>query len=137
MGVALINGRNYSHKDTVMNLGGVPLASFSDFTIDEGAKREFSRGSGNLPVGYGEGPDDDVAFTFTISMKDEIALRRAIGDPKRLAPFDVPITFNNPSDYAGVVVKNVLILKIGKTSSVDTTDIKAQFTCIASHCDWK
>jgi hypothetical protein len=137
MGVALIGGRNFTHKDIIFNLGGVPLNSMSDISIGEGAKREFTWGTGSLPYGYGEGPDDPVSFTFTLNQTDTMSLRRAVGDIKRLNPFDVPVTFANPSNPAGVTIKNVLIQKIDQDSTSENTDIKVKFTAQATHLVWK
>lgn len=139
MAVALINGKNFSHKQIIVNIGGVPVVSISNISITDGATREFSYGTSGLPVGYGDGPDTPVDFTFEISMTDFIALTRASPEQnlKRLDPFDIPITFLNPANPAGVIIKNVLVQTTNPSSDTDTTDIKISVTTQASHLVWK
>lgn len=139
MAVALINGRNFVHKDIVFNWGGVPITSLSNLSMDSSKTREFSYGTGNLPVGYGDGHKQAEAVSFEISMTDYIALTRATdtGDVKDLDPVDIPVTFLNTSNPAGVVIKNVLVTEDNFSSETDNTDIKISVTAIASHKVWQ
>jgi len=134
-GTALINGQNHSHKQIVFNVGGVPLTSLSDLTITEAKNREFSYGAQGLPVGYGDGKDEPVEVSFTLSKKDSDNLRFASPGRKQnnLPPFDIPMTLTNPSAPRFTIIKNVLIQSVEMTSDEDTTDIKESYTCIASH----
>lgn len=134
MATALINGRNYSHKDIVFPIGGSPITSLSNLEITDRSVREFSFGTGSEPVGYGDGRDEPVDITFTLSMSDAVALEKASPDqnPNRLSPFDIPITFLNPGKPRLVTIKNVLIMEHSTTSDTDTTDIKTAYTCQAS-----
>ena len=134
-GIALINGQNHSHKQIVFPIGGVPITSMSDLSITETTNREFSYGNQALPVGYGDGRDEPVDITFSLSKKDadSIAFASPGNRPTKLAPFDIPITFTNPSSPRFTIVKNVLIQNLVEDSDMDTTDIRVTFTCQASH----
>ena len=136
--VALINGKNYAHKDIIFNWGGAPILSLSSLDCTETQVKEFSYGTGELPVGYGVGRREAVAVTFEISMTDFLALQRASGTGGILSlpPQDIPVTLANTSGPASVIVKNILITEDSFSSDVDTTDIKVPITAIASHLKW-
>ena len=55
MAVALVNGRSYSHTDIIANIGGVPVLSISNLTINDTQDKSFSHGTSRLAVAYGEG----------------------------------------------------------------------------------
>ena len=69
-GIALINGKNISHQALVVVIGGVPVTSISDISATENQIKEFSYGTQQLPVGYGEGELEPVELTFTLSKTD-------------------------------------------------------------------
>lgn len=139
MAVALINGNNFTHKQIVFNVGGVPVVSLSSLDITDPQMKEFSFGTGGLPVGIGIGREEQKDLTFEISMTDFKALTQATdaNDIKALDPFDIPVTLLNPSNGWGFTVKNVCITEISPSSDTDTTDIKVGITAIASHIVWK
>lgn len=139
MAVALINGKNFVHKDIVFNYGGVPILSLSSLEVTETVQKEFSYGTGGKPVGYGEGRDEPVQVSFEISMTDFLSLQRAAGKNgiKRLPPQDIPVTFANSANPAGLVVKNVMITEDSFSSDIDTLDVKVPITAISSHLEWK
>lgn len=139
MAVALINGNNFTHKQIVFNVGGVPIVSLSNLSITESKIKEFSYGTGDFPVGHGVGRNEQVDVTFEISMADFKALTRAT-DSKNILDldlFDIPVTLLNPSNGWGFTIKNVSITETSPSSDVDTTDIKVSITAIASHILWK
>jgi len=139
MAVALVNGRNFVHKDIVFNIGGVPVVSLSNLDIRHSANKEFTFGTGELPVGLGVGRRNQVDVTFEISMTDFKALTQATdsGDLMDLDPFDIPVTFLNGANFWGMTIKNVCITEIPVTSDIDTNDIKISITAISSHVVWK
>ena len=133
-GIAIINGRNIAHQDIVFPIGGVPIVSLSDLTIDESTEKAFSWGTQAEPVGYGIGKNNQVDLTFTISKKDHDSLRAASPDRnvRKLVPFNIPLTTINLEAPRYDIIKNVLVLSTSYTSDEDTTDSKVQYTCIAS-----
>lgn len=139
MAVALLNGKNYSHKQIVFNVGGVPIVSLSNLDITAPKVKEFSYGTGDLPVGIGIGRNEQVDVTFEISMTDFKALTQATdtNDILDLDGFDIPVTLLNPSNVWGFTIKNVNITETSVSSDVDTTDQKVSVTAIASHVLWK
>lgn len=139
MAVALLNGNNFTHKQIVFNVGGVPIVSLSNLTVDERKVKEFSYGTGDLPVGIGVGRNEPVDVTFEISMTDFKALTQAVASKNilDLSSFDIPVTFLNESNIWGATIKNVNITETSKTSDIDTTDIKVSVTAIASNVIWK
>lgn len=134
-GIAVINGRNFSHQDIVFNIGGVPTTSLSNISLTYRKIREFSYGAQELPVGYGDGRDEPVELTFELSKIEAEAIASASpnNNVTSIAPFDIPLTAINPSNPVLKTVKNVLITEWAESSDVDTTDIKVSFTAIASH----
>lgn len=139
MSVALINGNNFTHKQIVFPIGGVPIASLSNLSVTEKTLKEFSYGTGSLPVGIGVGRDEAVEVTFEISMTDFKALQQAAPEKniRSLDGFDIPVTFLNPSNLWGCVIKNVNITETNPSHDTDTTDIKVAITAISSHIVWK
>lgn len=135
MAVALINGRNFAHQDLTLNIGGVPIVSLSDITTTKSRIREFSYGTQNEPVGYGDGKKNAPEITFTMSKTDADALELASpnNDVLELDPFDIPLTAANPTTPRFKILKNVLITQTEESSDEDTTDIKVQFTAMCSH----
>jgi len=133
-GIALINGRNIAHQDIIFSIGGVPIVSLSDLTIDKSKEKGFSFGTQGDPVGYGIGKNNPVDVTFTISKKEDAALNAA--SPNRdvldLSPFDIPLTTINLEAPRYDIIKNVLVMSTSYSSDEDTTDAKVQYTCIAS-----
>ncbi len=134
-GVALINGKNFVHSDIIFQIGGVPILSLSNLQMTSKKQKDFSYGTGNLPVGYGIGRNEPVDVTFELSMTDGIAIDRASegNDSLNLDPFDIPITFANSSNASLIILKNVMITEVQRSSDTDTTDIKWSYTAIASH----
>lgn len=130
MTTALINGQNFTHQQIVFNVAGVPLLSLSDLTVNSTTQREFSFGTSKKPVGYGDGRDEPVEVSFTLSLTDGRALIAASpeGDPNRLAPFNIPITFLNEGKPTLRIIENVLLKSNEMTSDVDNTDVKMAFT---------
>jgi len=133
-GIAIINGRNIAHQDIVFSIGGVPIVSLSDLTIDESTEKAFSWGTQGDPVGYGVGKNNQVDLTFTISKKDHDSLRAASPgrDVKKLAPFDIPLTTINIEAPRFDIIKSVLVQSTSYSSDIDNTDTKVQYTCIAA-----
>lgn len=138
MAVALINGRNFAHKDIVFNVGGVPVTSLSNLDVTDNQNKEFSYGTGGLPVGIGVGREEQKDVSFEISHTDFIALTRATDDNniKSLDPFDIPVTLLNASNPSSFVIKNFCVTEDSFSSDIDTTDIKHTVTGIASHIVW-
>jgi len=136
--VALVNGKNYVHKDIVFNYGGVPVVSLKNLDISGSTIKEFSYGTGSLPVGYGEGRDEPVEVSFTISMTDFLSLQRAAGQGgiRSLSPVDIPVTFANSAAPAGLIVKNFMCKEDSFSSDTDTTDIEVPVSGQASHVEW-
>lgn len=137
--IALVNGKNFVHKDIIFNYGGVPVLSLSSLDASEKTIKEFSYGTGSLPVGIGEGRDEAVEVNFEISMTDFISLRRAagVGGIRRLGVVDIPVTFANSENPSGLVIKNFAATENSFSSDIDTTDIKVPIVGIASHIEWK
>jgi len=138
-GIALINGQNIAHQDIVFPIGGVPIVSLSDLTIDESREGGFSYGTQKEPVGYGRGKENPVDLTFTISKKDHDSLRAASPGRKvtNLPLFDIPFTTINIEAPRFDIIKNVMVLSTSYSSDEDTTDAKVQYTCIASSLENK
>jgi hypothetical protein len=135
MGYALINGKNFSHQDINMNIGGVPIVSISDITITKNRVREFSYGTQPEPVGYGDGKKNAPELSFTMSKKDADSLEMASpgNDVQNLEPFDIPLTADNGVSPRFKILKNVLVQGTEESSDEDTTDIKVAFTALCSH----
>ena len=136
---ALINGQNYSHNQIIFNYGGVPLLSLSSLEVNCKTLKEFSYGTSNVPVGFGEGRDEPAEVSFEISMAEFLALQRAAGGKgiRGLSPQDIPVTFANPGGPAGLVIKNFMVSEDSFSSDIDNTDIKVPITGIASGAQWK
>ena len=66
MGKALINGKTFSHQDLNFPIGGVPMTSLSDISINRTRVREFSYGTQPEPVGYGDGKKNAPEITFLL-----------------------------------------------------------------------
>lgn len=137
MAQALINGQNFTHQQIVFNIAGVPLLSLSDLTITGATQREFSFGTSKKPVGYGDGRDEPVEVSFTLSMTDANALIAASpdGDPNRLVPFNIPVTFLNEAKPTLRTIKNLMLQSNEMASDVDNKDIKMAFTGQATHIE--
>ena len=135
--VALVNGRNYVHKDIVFSVGSAQLVSLSSLEITENTQKDFSYGTGGLPVGYGEGRDEPVQLSFELSKTDAVALENASPErnPRRLSPFDIPVTWLHPGLPRLEILKNVMIQETGQSSDIDTLDVKVSYTAISSHVD--
>lgn len=136
-GIALINGRNFAHQDLSFNIGGVPITSLSDLSTSKSKIREFSYGTQEEPVGYGNGKKNAPEITFTISKTDADALELASpgNDMLNLDPFDIPLTAEHPTTPRFKIFKNVLITQADESSDQDTTDIKVACTAICSHIE--
>lgn len=137
MGIALINGKNFSHQDLNFPIGGVPMTSLSDLTINKTRVREFSYGTQPEPVGYGDGKKNAPELTFTLSKTDADALELASpnNDVQDLPPFNIPLTADNGVSPKLKIIKNVLITGAEESSDEDTTDIKVAFTAVCSHIE--
>lgn len=137
MGLALINGKNFSHQDLVVNIGGVPIVSISEITINKTRVREFSYGTQPEPVGYGDGKKNAPEVSFTMSLTDFNTLENASPgrDIQNLDPFDIPLTELSNVNPSFRILKNVLITGAEESSGEDTTDIKVSITAVCSHVD--
>lgn len=126
---ALILGKQFSHQDLYINIGGVPIVSISDINVDRGRQREFSYGTGKYPTGYGDGKMEPVDLSFTMSKVESDALHRASPgkDVLNLAPFDMPITATGPVPTL-IVIKNILLQKVSEKSDTETKEIKHVYT---------
>lgn len=133
-------GKTYSHAGRIVQLiTGLPFISVSDISWEVMTNREFLYGVGKKPYAYGEGADEPVAVSITISKTDFLTLRASTisavnpqGDVTRLAPFDVYCTDTHPQAPINSTIKNFLIKGWTEKSSTNEPDIMIELTGIAT-----
>lgn len=90
----LINGREYSWADIVVNIGGVPVTGIVAIKYDEEQEKENVYGAGRNPVSRGYGR---VKATASITLLSGTVMALKAKAPKgqlhRIAPFSVTVNY--------------------------------------------
>src|SRR5438552_11189431 len=73
----LINGREYSWADILINIGGVPVIGITGITYDEEQVKEDNYGAGVNPVSRGYGNKKATASITMYASEVEALMERA------------------------------------------------------------
>lgn len=134
----LINGKAYAHANIIPMIGGVVIHSITQISYGESQEKENQYGIGKRPVSRGQGPIKPDEVSIEMSMNDVEIIRDNAPNKSllQIAPFDIPVVYNNGQRVIRDVIKNCEFTTDGRESAVDNKDIKKTFTLISSHVEF-
>ena len=137
MALPLVNGREFSYVQIIVNILGVPVTGITALTYEEDQVKENQYGTGNRPVSVGDGPIT-TSGSIEILMSDTEALRAVAPNRSllQLPAFDIPVTFGNPGNVQTHVIKNVEFTKDGVNATQGDTGLKMTHDINFSHINY-
>lgn len=135
----LINGTAYAHANIVPIIGGVPVQSISAISYGEDQEKEDNFGTGTRPHSRGRGAIRAKEVSITLSMNEVELIRDAApgGSLLKIAPFDIPVTYDNGQRIVTHIIKNAEFTDDGVESNTGDKDISRSFSLVASHVQWR
>lgn len=140
-GTPLINGIRHSWANVRTNILGRTVQGISAISYEDKVEKANNYGAGQFPVSRGHGRYEASAKVtlkhYEVEAIHTAALMAGASRLQDIAPFDIVVSYLNPSDKIVThVIRNCEFTNNKRELKEGDTNFETEFDLIVSHIEW-